>query len=103
MKYRHLPKGGFNIREIKVTCWQAGEETELKFRKGFSFVHLIPRCESWDSAVSTTAGYGLHDGGVGVRLSAGSRVLSSPRRLDRSYNFSLLTVNSGRKTQLLFS
>jgi hypothetical protein len=36
-----------------------------------------------DSAVGIATGYGLDDRGVGVRVPVGSRILSSPRRLDR--------------------
>jgi hypothetical protein len=37
---------------------------------------------SRDSAVGIAAGYGLDDQEVGVRVTAGSRTLSSPRRPD---------------------
>jgi hypothetical protein len=36
-----------------------------------------------DSSVGIETGYGLDDSGVGVRVSVGSRILSSPRRPDR--------------------
>jgi hypothetical protein len=38
---------------------------------------------SQDSAVVTASSYGLKDGGVGVRVSVGSRIFSSPRGSDR--------------------
>jgi hypothetical protein len=34
-------------------------------------------------AVGIATGYGLDDGGVGVRVPVGARFFSSPRRLDR--------------------
>jgi hypothetical protein len=36
-----------------------------------------------DSAVGIATGYGLDDGGIGVRVPVGSRIFSSPRRPDR--------------------
>jgi hypothetical protein len=36
-----------------------------------------------DSVVGIATGYGLNDGGVGVRVPVGSRIFSSPRRPDR--------------------
>jgi hypothetical protein len=47
----------------------------------YVFILLISR--SRDNAVGTAAGYGLDDGGVGVRGSVGSRIFSSARRPDR--------------------
>jgi hypothetical protein len=38
---------------------------------------------SQDSAVGTATGYGLDGRGVGVRILAGSRIFSSPRRPDQ--------------------
>jgi hypothetical protein len=35
------------------------------------------------SLVGIASGYGLNGGGVGVRVPLGSRIFSSPRRLDR--------------------
>jgi hypothetical protein len=35
-------------------------------------------------SVGIATGYGLDDGGVGVRVPVGSRIFSSPRRTDRS-------------------
>jgi hypothetical protein len=40
-------------------------------------------CQSRDSAVGTATGYGLHDGGVAVRVPVGSRIFSSRSRPDR--------------------
>jgi hypothetical protein len=45
---------------------------------GFSWL-----MDSVDSAVGIATGYGLDDGGVGVRVADGSRIFSSPRRPDR--------------------
>jgi hypothetical protein len=39
---------------------------------------------SQDSAVGIATGYGLDERGVGVRVSVGSRIFSSPRRPDRA-------------------
>jgi hypothetical protein len=36
-----------------------------------------------DSTVGIATGYGLDDGGVGVRVPVGSRIFYSPRRPDR--------------------
>jgi hypothetical protein len=47
----------------------------------FYFHYFSPR--SRDSAVGIAIGYGLDDGGVGVRVPVGSRIFSSPRRPDR--------------------
>jgi hypothetical protein len=41
---------------------------------------LLSKCR--DSAVGIAISYGLDDRGVGVRVSVGSRIFSSPRRLD---------------------
>jgi hypothetical protein len=38
---------------------------------------------SRESAVGIATGYGLGDGGVGVRVPVGSRILSSSRRPER--------------------
>jgi hypothetical protein len=38
---------------------------------------------SWESSVGIATGYGLDDGGVGVRVPVGSRISSSPRRPHR--------------------
>jgi hypothetical protein len=38
---------------------------------------------SRDSSVGIATGYGLDDGGVGVRVLVGSRMFSCPRRPDR--------------------
>jgi hypothetical protein len=38
---------------------------------------------SRDSVVDIATGYGLEDGGIGVRVPVGSRIFSSPRRPDR--------------------
>jgi hypothetical protein len=39
--------------------------------------------ESRDSAVGIATGYGLDDGGVGVRVPIGLRIFTSPSRPDR--------------------
>jgi hypothetical protein len=47
------------------------------------FELLILFVGSRDSAVDIATGYGLNDGGIGVRIRVGSRIFSSPRRPDR--------------------
>jgi hypothetical protein len=49
----------------------------------YNFVSLHFFSRSWDSAVGIVTGYGLEDGGVGVRVPVGSRIFSSPHRSDR--------------------
>jgi hypothetical protein len=44
---------------------------------------LILWSRTWDSAVCIATGYRLDDGGVGVRVSVGSRIFSSSCRPDR--------------------
>jgi hypothetical protein len=51
-----------------------------------------------DSAVGIVTGYGLDDRGVGVRVSVGVRIFSSPRRPDRLWDPSIPGVlSSGGK------
>jgi hypothetical protein len=45
--------------------------------------NIILPSMSRDRAVDIATGYGLNDRGVGVRVPVGSRMFSSPRRLDR--------------------
>jgi hypothetical protein len=49
-----------------------------------------------DSAVDIVTGYGLDDGGVGVRVPVGSRIFSSPRRPDRLWGPPSLLSNGYR-------
>jgi hypothetical protein len=51
---------------------------------------------SRDSVVGIATGYGLDDRGVGVRVSVGSRIFSSPRRPDRLWGPPNLLSNGYR-------
>jgi hypothetical protein len=48
-------------------------------RSAIIFYCTPDKTESRDSVVSIATGYRLHDGGVGVRVPAGSKIFSSPR------------------------
>jgi hypothetical protein len=50
----------------------------------------------FDIAVGTATGYGLDDGGVGVRVPVGSRIFSSPRPPDRLWGPPSLHYNGYR-------
>jgi hypothetical protein len=65
---------------------------------GLLYTYLLlqfatPIAVSWDSVVGIATGYGLDDRGVGVRVSIGSRIFSSPRRPDRFWGPSSLLSN----------
>jgi hypothetical protein len=49
-----------------------------------------------DSAVGIATGYGFDDGCVGVQVPVGSRIFSSPRRLDRLWGPPSLLLNGYR-------
>jgi hypothetical protein len=51
---------------------------------------------SRDRAVGIATGYGLDDQGVGVQVTVGSRIFSSPRRPDRLWGPSSLLSNGYR-------
>jgi hypothetical protein len=50
-----------------------------------------------DSSIGIATGYGLHDGGVGVRLLVGPRIISSPRNPDRFWDPPSLLSHGCRK------
>jgi hypothetical protein len=50
-----------------------------------------------DSAVCKATGYGLDDRGVGVRVSVGSRIFSTPRRPDGLWGPPNLLCNGYRR------
>jgi hypothetical protein len=59
---------------------------------------LIPvETGSWYSAVGIATGYGLDDRAVGVRVSVGSRIFSSPCRPDRLWGPPSLLYNGYRR------
>jgi hypothetical protein len=51
---------------------------------------------SQDSSVGIATGYGLDDGGVGVRVPVGARIFPSPCRPDRSCGLPSLLSNGYR-------
>jgi hypothetical protein len=48
-----------------------------------NFLFYYNKKGSRDSVVSIATSYGLDDGGIGVRVTVGSRMFYSPRRPDR--------------------
>jgi hypothetical protein len=61
-----------------------------------SFLLYYERIRSRDSAVGIATGYGLDNRGVGVRVTVGSRIFSSPCRPDRLWGPPNLLSNGYR-------
>jgi hypothetical protein len=57
---------------------------------------ICPALLSSDSSVVIATGYGLDDGGLGVRVLVGSRIFFSPRRSDRLWRPPSLLSNRYR-------
>jgi hypothetical protein len=67
------------------------------WNKYIQYIHFtLSRVGSRDSVVGIATGYGLDDGGVGVRVRVGSRIFSSPRRPDRLWGPPSLLSNGYR-------
>jgi hypothetical protein len=62
----------------------------------FILSYFYPLLMSRDSSVGIATGYGLDDGGVGVRVPVGSRIFFSPRRPDRLWGPPSLLSNRYR-------
>jgi hypothetical protein len=60
------------------------------------YVSVHVTIEGRDSAVGIATGYGLDDGGVGVRVPVGSRIFPSPRRPYRLWGPPILLSNGYR-------
>jgi hypothetical protein len=60
--------------------WWIGKDLD---GSGREIIEVLSQYRSRDSVVGITTGYGLDDRGIGVRVSVGSTILSSPRRPDR--------------------
>jgi hypothetical protein len=86
------PKGLKDAEEVNSTkhLWQ-NLRLSIKFSKG---VALVSVCASLQLAlaVGIATGYGLEDGGFGVRVPVGSRIFSSQRHPDRFWGPSGVTV-----------
>jgi hypothetical protein len=59
--------------------------------------HTFFVVRSRDSSVGIATGYWLDDRGVGVRVLLGSRIFTSPRRLDRLWGSPNLLSNGYRR------
>jgi hypothetical protein len=75
----------------------------LEFHGFLSVIHvhviqaeIFRSYRSRDSAVGIVTGYGLDDGGFGVRGPVGSRIFSSPSRADRLWGLPNLLPNGYR-------
>jgi hypothetical protein len=58
---------------------------------------LIIIITNQDSVVGIATGYGLDDGGVGVRVPVGSKIFSSPRYPDRLWGPPSILSNGCRR------
>jgi hypothetical protein len=82
-----------NVRTASVYFNYLGREKCVEYKMCFVFLHNIfhfrnsfyfaRRISSEGSSVGIATGYGLDVRGVGVRVTVGARMLSSPRRPDR--------------------
>jgi hypothetical protein len=50
------------------------------FGRNCVYTDIVSKCESQDSVVGVTTGYGLDNRTVGVRVQIGSRIFSTPSR-----------------------
>jgi hypothetical protein len=68
------------VADFGIICSNPSEATTREFA-------------STDGVVGIPTGYGLDDGGVGVRVPVGSKIFSSPRRPDRLWGLPSLLSN----------
>jgi hypothetical protein len=66
--------------KFKFVIWRIRSMIEVLFA-GFQVLKAVRG--TWDSAVGIATGYGLDDGGFGIRVPIGSRIFSSPRHWGR--------------------
>jgi hypothetical protein len=78
----HPPHNNFlNIHRNLISLSLQNDHLSTRFPAKILYAFLIP--QNRDSIVGTATAYGLDDRGVGVRVSVGSRIFSSPSRPDR--------------------
>jgi hypothetical protein len=82
---RECEKNGFWNAVSLYVCMCASQAPECSdaFYSYSVFVTLPVKDQSQDSAVGIATGYGLDDQGIGVRVSVGSKMFSSPQCPDR--------------------
>jgi hypothetical protein len=68
-------------------CYELCDERDVKGRERDLFYHIKNLASAFrrsqDSTVCIATGYGLENGGAGIRVPVWSRIFSSPRRPDR--------------------
>jgi hypothetical protein len=99
-----------SVKRIRVYMTNRSDETapecshllnalNAKHYGVFRQSHKPAKCMSWDSAVGIATGHVLDDRAVRVRVTVGSRIFLSPRRLDRLWNPPSLLSNVYRWVQ----
>jgi hypothetical protein len=86
------------IRGTRIPAWGQWKLQRNRNRLGFYYKSLYnyTYLVSWGNSIGIATGCGLDDRGVGVRVPAGSRFLSSPRRPVRVWGpHSLLSKGDG--------